>query len=416
MSNSKVLDSRILAMVLAGGRGQRLGPLTDNRSKPAVPFGKHHIINFALSNIINSKVIDHAYVLTQYKQQGILRILASMNFEAPAWDKFIRPLPAQQQMGTDWYLGSANAVYQNHEYLLDDPAEYVLILAADHIYKFDFKQLLEDHINHDADVTVSGMFLSTEEAADTFGVMEVDATGSIRGFKEKPPHPKAHPGRPGECVISQGIYIFKKSVLLDVLKEDHLDQNSENDFGKNILPKMVTEGYKVHFYDHGTNVIPNEKINGYWRDVGTIDAYHAAMMDQTQFNPDLDLYNKYWPVITISDNQPMAKVNSLCGPSDENKCFQFLAAGGCVFTHAKLIWHSVLGREVRVEKGATVLESIIFDRAVIGRNARLTRTIVEERITIPDNCVIGEDIEADEERDILITKEGIRVVHSKSKL
>lgn len=416
MSNNKVLDSRVLAMVLAGGRGQRLGPLTDNRSKPAVPFGKHHIINFALSNIINSKVIDHAYVLTQYKQQGILRILASMNFEAPAWDKFIRPLPAQQQMGTDWYLGSANAVYQNHEYLLDDPAEYVLILAADHIYKFDFKQLLHDHIKHDADVSVSGMFLSTEQAADTFGVMEVDVAGSIRGFKEKPPHPKAHPDRPGECVISQGIYIFKKSVLLEVLKQDHLDQSSENDFGKNILPKMVNGGYNVRFYDHGTNVIPNEKIQGYWRDVGTIDAYHAAMMDQTQFNPDLDLYNKYWPIITVSDNQPMAKVNSLCGSQSDDMRMQFLAAGGSVFTKAKMIRHSVLGREVRIEEDAVVRDSVIFDKATIGKGARVIRTIVEERIPIPDDCVIGEDLEADEERNILITKEGIRVVHAKSRL
>lgn len=403
-------------MVLAGGRGQRLGPLTDSRSKPAVPFGKHHIINFALSNIINSKIIDHAYVLTQYKQQGILRILASMNFEAPAWDKFIRPLPAQQQLGTDWYLGSANAVYQNHEYLTDDPAEYVLILAADHIYKFDFKQLLEAHIEHDADVTISGMFLRIEEAANTFGVMDVDETGVIHGFKEKPPHPKAHPKRPGECVISQGIYIFKKSALLRVLQEDHVNTRSEHDFGKDILPKMVAEKYHVRFYDHGTNVIPNEKIRGYWRDVGTIDAYHAAMMDQTQFSPDLDLYNPYWPIVTVGDNQPMAKVNSLCGPSDEDKCFQFLASGGSVFTRAKLIRHSVLGRAVRVEEGAVVQDSVIFDKTHIGRRARVTRTIVEQGMVIPDGCVIGEDMEADEERDILVTPGGVRVVYTKSRL
>lgn len=403
-------------MVLAGGRGQRLGPLTDNRSKPAVPFGKHHIINFALSNIINSKIIDHAYVLTQYKQQGILHILASMNFEAPAWDKFIRPLPAQQQLGADWYLGSANAVHQNHEYLEDDPAEYVLILAADHIYKFDFKQLLEAHIEHNADVTISGMFLKLEEAANTFGVMDVDMAGVVRGFKEKPPHPKAHPWRHTECVISQGIYIFKKAVLLKVLQEDHTNPNSEHDFGKDILPKMITEGYNVRFYDHGTNIIPNEKICGYWRDVGTIEAYHAAMMDQTQFNPDLDLYNRHWPIITTSDNQPMAKVNALCSPSDEDKCLQFLAAGGSVFTRAKTIRHSVLGRAVRIEEGAVVQDSVILDKASIGRGARVIRTIVEERVIIPDGCVIGEDVDDDGDRNILITLGGIRVVHAKSKL
>lgn len=413
---SKVLDSRVLAMVLAGGRGQRLGPLTDNRSKPAVPFGKHHIINFALSNIINSKVVDHAYVLTQYKQQGILRILDSMNFEAPAWDKFIRALPAQQQMGTDWYLGSANAVWQNNDLIVDDPAQYVLILAADHIYKFDFKQLLEHHIESNADVTVSGMFLSTSDAANTFGVMDVDSTGNIRGFKEKPPHPKAHPERPGECIISQGIYIFRKDTLLEVLQHDHLDPESEHDFGKNILPKMVTEGCSVRFYDHGTNIIPNEKIRGYWRDVGTIDAYWSAMMDQTQFNPDLDLYNKYWPIITVGDNQPMAKVNSLCGESSDDVRMQFLAAGGAVFTRAAMIRHSVLGREVRIEEDAVVKDSVILDKTTVGKGAHITSTIVEERITIPDGCIIGEDVDDDEDRNILITASGVRVVHSKSTL
>lgn len=407
---SKVLDSRVLAMVLAGGRGTRLGPLTDSRSKPAVPFGKHHIINFTLSNIINSKIIDHAYVLTQYKQQGILEILASMNFESPAWDKFIRPLPAQQQLGDDWYLGSANAVHQNHSYISSDPAEYVLILAADHINKFDYKKLLEAHIENEADVTVSGMFLSTDEAALNFGVMEV-SNGNIINFKEKPVHPKPHPVRTKECIISQGIYIFNKSALLDVLRQDHSDQKSEHDFGKDILPKMIRDGYKVSFYDHGTNHIPGEETSGYWRDVGTIDAYHDEMIRQTHFKPDLDLYNNQWPIILFGDNQPMAKFNG----GDDSR-MQYLASGGAIITKPKELYHVVVGRRVRIEVGSLLDHSIVFDYASIGTNVVLKNTIIEEGIIIPDNCIIGEDEEADNDRKILITETGIRVVHAGSRL
>ncbi len=413
---NKTLSNQVLAMVLAGGRGSRLKDLTKNRSKPAVPFGKHYIINFVLSNIINSKCVDHAFVLTQYRQQGILDLLAKMNFESPVWDKFIRPLPPQQALDDDWYIGSANAIYQNHHYIEEDPAEHVLILAADHIYKMDYRQLLENHILSNADVTVSGMFLDLATAAGNFGVMEVDIENNIKGFKEKPQFPKSHPGREGECVISQGIYIFKKSALLQILKEDHLDEKSEHDFGKNIIPKMVRADKLVRFYDHGTNVIPGEKINGYWRDVGTIDAYFEAMMDQTQFNPDLDLYNKNWMIITAGDNQPMYKVNALsCGAGDDER-FQFLAAGGGVGTKAKKIRHSVLGRAVRVEEDATLINSIIFDKTIISKGAHIINTIVEEGLIIPENCVIGQNEKDDAERDIYITEKGIRVVHSESKL
>lgn len=405
------LNERVLAMVLAGGRGKRLGPLTDNRSKPAVPFGKHHILNFALSNIINSKIIDHAYVLTQYKQQGILEILASMNFESPAWDKFIRPLPAQQQLSNDWYLGSANAVHQNHKYISDDSAQYVLILAADHINKFDYRLLLEEHINNNADVTVSGMFLNIEEAASNFGVMEVNDKGDILNFKEKPLHPKPHPTRTKECIISQGIYIFKKTVLLDVLQQDHFDSKSEHDFGKDILPKMIHDGYKVSFYDHGTNNIPGEEITGYWRDVGTIEAYHDEMMHQTLFKPKLNLYNKQWPIILLGDNQPMAKFNG----GDDTR-MQYLAAGGAIITKPKELYHIVIGRNVRIEVGADFDHSIIFDNVNIGTNTVIKKAIIEEGVVIPDNCVIGVDEDHDHDRKITITESGIRIVHSGSRL
>lgn len=413
---SKTQNNQVLAMVLAGGRGSRLVDLTKNRSKPAVPFGKHYIINFVLSNIINSKCIDHAFVLTQYRQQGILDLLARMNFESPAWDKFIRPLPPQQILDDDWYIGSANAVYQNHKYIDDDAAEHVLILAADHIYKMDYRQLLEEHVRNDADVTVSGMFLELEKAAKNFGVMEVDASRNIYGFKEKPTFPQPHPQRTGECVISQGIYIFKKSVLLSFLRDDHTDEKSEHDFGKNIIPRMVQAGKKVCFYDHGTNIIPGERIKGYWRDVGTIDAYYEAMMDQTQFEPDLDLYNENWKIITAGDNQPMYKINALCCGSGDEDRFQYLAAGGGVGTKAKKIRHAVLGRAVRVEEDATLVNSIIFDKSIVGKGATLIKTIVEEDITIPENCIIGESEVDDAKRDIYISDTGIRVVHHDSKL
>ncbi len=403
-------DEHPLALILAGGRGNRLFNLTDNRSKPAVPFGKHSILNFALSNIINSNIINHAYVLTQYKQQGILDILSQMNFESPAWDKFIRPLPAQQQMGNDWYLGSANAVHQNHQYIENDPAAYVLILAADHIYKFDFEQLLEEHISNKADVTVSGMFLATELAANNFGVMDVDESGNIHGFKEKPAHPKQYPGKEDQCVTSQGIYLFNKQVLLEMLRNDHFDENSEHDFGKDIIPRMVKEKLSVRFYDHGTNIIPGEETTGYWRDVGTIDAFYQALMDQVQIKPDLDLYNTLWPITTVDGNKPMAKINSFGGTHEIN-C---LLAGGAVITNYELIVRSVIGREVRIEEGAKVTGTILFDKSFVGKNSTLINCIVEEDIYITDDTTIGEDVINDESRNIHITENGIRVIHKGS--
>jgi ADP-glucose pyrophosphorylase len=208
------LHSNLLAVVLAGGRGERLGPLTLNRCKPAVPFGKHHLLSFTLANIVNSDLIRHTYVLTQYRQQGILAILSGMNFEASIWDRFIRAVPAQQQIDNDWYSGSANAIHQNHLLVSSDPAEYVLVAAADHIYKMDYEQMLQAAIDTDADVLVSGMYMTLNQAASTFGVMEVGEQGNIKRFQEKPQSPTSHPGRDGECIISQGIYIFKKMSCL----------------------------------------------------------------------------------------------------------------------------------------------------------------------------------------------------------
>jgi glucose-1-phosphate adenylyltransferase len=376
---------------------------------------KHHLLSFTLANIVNSDLIRHTYVLTQYRQQGILAILSGMNFEASIWDRFIRAVPAQQQIDNDWYSGSANAIHQNHLLVSSDPAEYVLVAAADHIYKMDYEQMLQAAIDTDADVLVSGMYMTLNQAASTFGVMEVGEQGNIKRFQEKPQSPTSHPGRDGECIISQGIYIFKKNVLLEFLREDHEDNNSSHDFGKDILPKMVDASCSVMFYDHATNFIPGEKAS-YWRDVGSIDAYTEALLDQTQFNPEFDVYNNHWRIPTLNDNQPMAKFNAVSCGSGDGQSLQLVAAGGFVASKTARISHAVLGRQVRVEEDAVIIDSILLDGAVVGPGANLNKTIVEEGIVIPSGCIIGYDVTEDERRGIHISPNGNRVVYGKSRL
>jgi len=406
-----ISEERVLALILAGGRGSRLGPLTDDCSKPALPFGKLNVISFVISNCVNSKIIDHAYVLTQYKQQGIIEILAKLDPESPLWGKFIRPLPAQQMRGTDWYLGSGDACHQNRELIANDPAEFVLVAAADHVYKCDYRGMLAALIGAEADVIVSGMFMDVHEAAGKFGVMVVDfETNRIRAFKEKPAHPK--PVRDNKCVASQGFYIFRKEILLAALDADHRDNSSDHDFGKDILPEMLKTN-KVIFYDHATNVIKNEK-GSYWRDVGDVDAYHAAMMDLVAIDPILSVYNKAWPIIPIWDYEPMYKANEL-GHSN-NADYQFMAAGGSVTTKARCVYMVVLGRAVYLEENCAVVDSILFDNVSVGRDASLNRTIVKKGIVIPPGCVIGQSIEDDDDRQIFISEGGIRVVHDESRL
>ncbi len=417
-------NEKIMALILAGGRGSRLFEMTNQRAKPMVPFGaKFRFIDCAVSNIRNSQLIKHTYVLTQYESQGIQNHLNDLSTRNKFWDFFIEPLPAQQTSDSDdWYIGTANAVFQNFNIISSDEAEHVIIMAADHIYKLDVRPYYRHHLEHNADITVCGRFMPIEMAAREFGVMEFSANMLITNFEEKPEHPKEHFSRQGECFGSMGIYIFKKSVLLKVLQTDHENKNSEHDFGKDIIPKMIADGDKVIAYDHGENIIigdhaySEKKRSPYWRDVGTIDAYWKASMDLVSFDPDFDFYNEKWPIISVVDYQPPFKLMTTddFNPSCENKT-RLVSAGGTIPTDVILI-DVILGRKIMIDKNAKIHQSILFDGVEVGASARITKAIICDNVTIPPNCIIGESIEDDEARDIRITDSGVRLVHSGSRL
>jgi glucose-1-phosphate adenylyltransferase len=410
-----------LGIVLAGGRGERLFELTENRSKPAMPLGKHLFVDFALSNIRNSKIIPRTYVLVQYKSQGIITHLANFATESQFWGRFIRTVPAQQQIGEEWYVGNANAVYQNHQLIADDPAEHVIIMAADHVYKIDLRQYLAYHLVHNADVTICGRFMPCTEVAGNFGVMELTEDMSVTGFQEKPKHPKEHPGRPGEAFGSMGIYIFRKRFLLDVLSLDHVDPRSKHDLGGDIIPRAITSSAHVRAYDHATNIIPGEHAISvregvsYWRDVGTVDALWATNMDLVDFDPELDLYNPDWPIMTVGDHQPMFKcVNTDDYPPHGKQ--RYMSAGGTVFTNPDGLYKVVLGRRVHLGKNVYLSETVLLDGVTVGDGARITKAIVDEGVSIPPDCVIGESVDDDRARQIRVTENGVRVVSAHSNL
>ena len=410
-----------LAVILAGGRGTRLGVLTEKRCKPELPFGKNRFIDFALSNVVNSN-IAHTMVLTQYMQQGLITHLRKLNLNATLWGKTVEIVPAQQRLGNEnWYLGNANAVYQNHEAIHANPADTVVILAADHIYKLDIRQLHTYHQDKCAQFTVCGMSMKSSEAAGNFGVMELDANNKIIGFEEKPKQPKTIPNREGISFCSMGIYMVSKQLLLDVLLEDSRDSESVHDFGKNIIPKLIARNADIYAYDYKDNVIPGETkmVNGekvqqhYWRDVGRIDSYWQALMDLVAVDPVLNLYNQEWPVPTVWDMLPQAK---FIFPNREgyqaefkNHPYPFLpdmiTSGGCVFDSPRNLYKAIFGRSGSTGYGADISKSIIFDEVTIGRKVQLTYTIVEEGVRVPDGARVGYDEAEDIANGVIIDSE-----------
>lgn len=427
MSNHPVYDRRLnkplLAIILAGGRGTRLRVLTEERCKPEVPVGKNRFIDFALANVVNSQIINNTMILTQYMQQGLIKHLGRFLLNAPLWGKSVDIVPAQQRLGDEtWYLGSANAVYQNHESIRNDPADTVVILAADHLYKLDIRQFLSYHNEKKADFTVCGMVMPAHEAARNFGVMELDQDGRIIGFEEKPVHPKSLPGREGMCFASMGIYIVDKEFLLKILEEDHSHPGSEHDFGKDIVPRLCKMKAAIYGYDYNENFIPGEVrlVDGaltpvhYWRDVGKIDAYWQAVMDLVEIDPLLNVYNAMWPVPTAWDMLPQAKfifpdrAHYLSEFAIENVCTflpDAILGGGCIFDSPKKFHKVVFGRSVRTEYGAELEQSIVFDNVHIGARAQLTHTIVEEGVVVPEGVRVGFDLVLDEANGVYIDED-----------
>lgn len=399
-----LLTSQTLALVLAGGRGSRLKHLTDWRAKPAVPFGgKFRIIDFPLSNCINSG-IRRIGVVTQYKSHSLQRHLQrGWSFLSGQFGEFIEVLSAQQRLGEEWYAGTADAVYQNLDIVLEFKPKYVLVLAGDHVYKMDYGKMIAAHVAKKADVTVGCIKVKREEAAGSFGVMAVDEDDYVRAFQEKPADPAPMPGDPDHCLASMGIYVFDTEYMRDILIADAKDKTSKHDFGYNIIPKAI-ETAKVYAFRF-TNA--NTGAPGYWRDVGTVDAYWEANIDLANINPELNLYDEDWPIWTYQEQLPPAKF-AFDDDGRRGMAVDTLVSGGCLIT-GSLIRHSVLFSGVRVHSYSTVEDSVILPNVEIRRHCRIRKCIIDKSAIIPEGTVIGEDPEEDARR-FYRTEKGIVLV------
>ena len=386
-----------MAYVLAGGRGSRLLELTDTRAKPAVYFGgKSRIIDFALSNALNSGIRRIA-VATQYKAHSLIRHLQrGWNFFRPERNESFDILPASQRVsGETWYLGTADAVYQNIDIIESYDPRYIVILAGDHIYKMDYEPMLAQHVDQNADVTIGCMEVPRSEA-HAFGVMHVDATDRVLSFLEKPKDPPAMPGRPDSSLASMGIYVFTTKFLFEVLREDAADKNSSHDFGHDIIPKLVAGG-KAVAHPYTRSCIRSTPLAApYWRDVGTVDAYFAANLDLTAIVPDLDLYDQAWPIWTYSEMTAPAKfVHDVEGR--RGAAVSSLVAGGCILSGSTLR-QSLLFTGVRVHSYSEVHRAVVLPVVDIGRHVRLSNVVIDRGVRIPDGLVVGEDPELDAAR------------------
>ena len=386
-----------MAYVLAGGRGSRLKELTDRRAKPAVYFGgKVRIIDFALSNALNSG-IRRIGVATQYKAHSLIRHLQrGWNFLRVERNESFDILPASQRVSeTQWYEGTADAVYQNIDIIEDYHPEFMVILAGDHIYKMDYEVMLRQHVDSGADVTIGCLEVPRMEAVG-FGVMHVDEQDTITAFVEKPADPPGIPGQPDLALASMGIYVFNTKFLMDMLRRDAADPNSSRDFGKDIIPYIVSNGKAVAHRFSSSCVRSSLEATAYWRDVGTIDAYWEANIDLTDVIPELDLYERNWPIWTYAEILPPAKfVHDLDGR--RGAAVSSLVAGDCIVSGAE-IRRSLLSTGVRAHSYANLDEAVILPEVDIGRKARLRRVVVDRGVRIPDGLVVGEDPALDAQR------------------
>jgi glucose-1-phosphate adenylyltransferase len=391
------LARRTIALVLAGGRGSRLKQLTDRRAKPAVFFGgKFRIIDFVLSNCINSNIRRIA-VLTQYKAHSLLRHLQmGWSFLRPEMNEFLDLLPAQQRLEeATWYRGTADAVYQNFDILRAARPEVFVVLAGDHIYKMDYSNMLNDMRAKGADCVVGCAEVPIAEASD-FGVMAVDASMRIVDFLEKPPAPPAMPGKPGVALASMGIYAFSANFLYAELQRDHDDPNSSHDFGKDVIPHLVARGLAVAHHFEESCVTTTPQSEPYWRDVGTIDAYWAANLDLVRPTPQLDIYDRNWPVWTYQQQLPPAKF--IFDDLDRRGiAVDSMVSGGCIVSGAQ-VTRSLLFSSVRINSWARTCEAVILPEVEVGRHARLNKVVIDRGCRIPEGLVVGEDPELDARR------------------
>ncbi len=400
----------VLTFILAGGKGERLNPLTRDRAKPAVPFGGiYRIIDFTLSNCINSG-LRRIFVLIQYKSFSLQKhILSGWDIVSSQLGEFIDVIPPQQRISSDWYQGTADAIYQNSYTIHDHKPELVLILAGDHIYKMDYRKMVARQQETDADMVVACVE-SAKETSANLGVVEVDKKGFVTGFQEKPQNPKTIPGNPAKIFASMGIYLFKKDVLLEELELDAKTVSSDHDFGKNIITQMIKNKRKVCYY----NFVGESGKSKYWRDIGTRDAYYQANMDLVRPSPEFDLYDKSWPVRTFHAQFPPIKIMTA---ESSNKLstgivVDSLIAGGCVVQGGEII-RSVLSSNVRIEDHATVSDSVLMESVVVGEYAKIKNAIIDKEVVIPAHSEIGFNLELDRKR-FDVTTSGIVIVAKKT--
>jgi glucose-1-phosphate adenylyltransferase len=393
---------KVLAMILAGGRGERLYPLTRDRAKPAVPFGAiYRIIDFTLSNCLNSG-IRRIYALTQYKSTSLHRhIQLGWNILSAPLGEFIEAVPAQQRIDEHWYQGTADAIFQNIYTLQVERPDLVLILSGDHIYKMDYRKMIASHLERGADLTVAAIRMD-QKLSREFGVVEIDGNWRIIGFQEKPEEPKTIPGDPGGILASMGVYIFNTEVLARRLIED-ARSDSNHDFGKDIIPMMV-EKDQVFVFDFREGDCGGA---GYWRDVGTIDAYYEANMDLISVTPQLNLYDSQWPILTYQPTSPPAKTVWI----EEGRvgtALNSIISNGCIISGGN-VKRSILSPKVTVHSFAEVEDSILLEGVDVGRNAKIKRTIIDKEVQIPPGMEIGYHLDEDAKR-FTVTASGIVVV------
>lgn len=393
--------------MLAGGAGERLHPLTRDTAKPAVPFGgAYRIIDFTLSNCINSD-IRRIFILTQYKSLELIRhVRDGWSILSPELGEYIEIIPAMKQTGEGWYLGTADAVFQNTHSILAETAELVMILAGDHIYKMNYRTMFDWHRQHQADITIATTQVGPEEA-ERFGVVEINADHRVVGFEEKPRH--GHPVRsvfnPATVSASMGIYIFKTDVLLRLLREDAETAGSSHDFGRDVIPRCLGD-CRVIAYDF---MDINAKQARYWRDVGTLDAYYEANMDLVDVTPQLNLYDSHWPIRTRVLQQPPAKFVFAQEGRRMGVAIDSIVSSGCIISGGRVL-HSVLSPGVRVNSYCEVEYSILMPNVEIGRFSRIRRAIIDTNVKVPESSVIGFDAEDDRRKGYHITESGIAVV------
>ena len=392
-----------VTMILAGGQGERLMPLTQFRSKPSVPFGgKYRIIDFALSNCLNSG-LRKIYVLTQYKSDSLTQhIYQAWNIFNPELGEFIYTIPPQLKTSNNWYTGTANAIYQNAN-LMEGKSKYALILSGDHIYKMDYMKMLQYHTDKKADLSISSLYVP-KSLATQFGVIKIDKDYRVVDFVEKPVNPPEIPDRPGESFVNMGIYIFNIDTLLSVMNEMEKKGLESNDFGKHVIPYMIKNKYNVYSFRFEDE---NKQEKPYWVDVGTLDSYYAASMDLLNVIPHFNMYDSTWPLRSQQIQSPPAKTISHEGER-VGRAYNSLVTDGTIISGG-LVERSIIGPHVRVNSYTYITDSIIMDNCNIGRHSRIRRTIIDKNVHVPEGTEIGFDLETDKKR-FKVTETGIVII------